>query len=239
MALGGASACDAGYDLHGPSDADEGSVATIADEEFERQVERGARFTHEAVEATSRRLTAAEGALYGLVEALSEAGVVDREDLQRRARAIRGEMDAAGRRVEPSVNLREDEDDEPQVAEVDCAARLHICKAVCCRLRFALSAEEVEAGHVRWDLGQPYEIRHRPEGGCVHLDQALGCQVYEHRPRVCRSYSCAGDKRIWTDFEGMVLNEEWIQANVYGPQAGGRRVAALETRPADGGRSPD
>ena len=37
------------------------------------------------------------------------------------------------------------------------------CKAVCCRLRFALTVEEIENGPVKWDLGRPYFNRHRPE----------------------------------------------------------------------------
>jgi hypothetical protein len=42
---------------------------------------------------------------------------------------------------------------------VNCEERLHICKAACCQLDFALSVEEVESGKVKWDLGRPYFIR--------------------------------------------------------------------------------
>jgi hypothetical protein len=31
---------------------------------------------------------------------------------------------------------------------------------------------------------------------------------------VCRGYSCAKDERIWKDFDNMILNEEWIEANL-------------------------
>jgi hypothetical protein len=34
--------------------------------------------------------------------------------------------------------------------------------------------------------------------------------VYEDRPQVCRAYTCAGDERIWKDFDNMVLNEEFL-----------------------------
>ena len=102
---------------------------------------------------------------------------------------------------------------------VDCAARMHVCHAVCCKLRFALSADEIEAGRVRWDLGRPYMIRHEADGFCTHNDRACGsCRVYAHRPTPCRTYSCVGDTRIWKDFERMELNTEWIAANL-GPQA--------------------
>ena len=31
---------------------------------------------------------------------------------------------------------------------------------------------------------------------------------------MCRRYSCAGDTRIWKDFEAMELNEEWIREHL-------------------------
>lgn len=95
--------------------------------------------------------------------------------------------------------------------EVDCSARMHICQAVCCSLPFPLSAAEVEAGDVKWDLGHPYVIRQTDEGYCVHNDRSSGgCDVYDKRPGVCRGYSCAEDDRIWADFDNMVLNEEYL-----------------------------
>jgi hypothetical protein len=100
---------------------------------------------------------------------------------------------------------------------VNCQERLPICRAICCKLSFALTAKEVEAGHVKWDIGMPYHIRHEASGFCTHLqDNPRGCGVYEHRPAICRRWSCAGDERIWKDFDGMVLNDEWINAHLGG-----------------------
>ena len=66
------------------------------------------------------------------------------------------------------------------VVPVDCSQRLPICGAVCCKLDFALTLDEVEAGLTKWDLGRPYFIRHGPDGSCVHLDRATkGCGVYD------------------------------------------------------------
>ena len=101
---------------------------------------------------------------------------------------------------------------------VDCAARMSVCHAVCCSLQFPLSAEEVEGEKVKWDLGHPYMIRHDTSGYCSHNDaETGGCGVYEDRPEVCRRYSCASDTRIWKDFEGMVLNTEWIADHFANP----------------------
>jgi Fe-S-cluster containining protein len=63
----------------------------------------------------------------------------------------------------------------------------------------------------------PY-YNHRADDGYCHQigREKLCCNVYGERPSVCRRYSCVGDTRIWTDFEAMELNHEWIDANLGG-----------------------
>jgi Fe-S-cluster containining protein len=115
--------------------------------------------------------------------------------------------------------------------QVNCLERLNICEAVCCKLDFALTVDEVEGGAIKWDLGRPYLIRHAPDGFCVHRDRATGrCGVYEGRPSTCKGYSCAADTRIWKDFEKMELNTDWLAENL---PAGDRprAVAALMNEP--------
>ena len=112
----------------------------------------------------------------------------------------------------PGVAFRVDPEDPPPATEVNCAERMPICHAVCCKLGFALTPPEVESGKVKWDLGFPYMIRHESNGYCSHNDTTTGrCSIYADRPSLCRRYSCAGDQRIWKDFEAMELNEEWIR----------------------------
>lgn len=92
---------------------------------------------------------------------------------------------------------------ETQSPSIPCAELTPLCGARCCTLSFALSTEDLDEGVVRWDYGQPYLIRQRANDGyCVHNDPAShGCTVHQHRPRVCRSYDCRKDKRIWIDYE--------------------------------------
>jgi Fe-S-cluster containining protein len=101
------------------------------------------------------------------------------------------------------------------VAVVDGAARIHVCKAVCCRLAVTLSGPEVEAGKLRWDLGRPYRLRRDADGQCAHLARETAtCGVYDDRPLPCRQYTRATDARIWSGFESMELNHAWLDAHL-------------------------
>jgi Fe-S-cluster containining protein len=200
---------------------DNGSKPPQADsliEPLERQVERGSLFTHTALSVNAERLHETEGLVLGLIDVLLAKGLATDAEVADAAQAARQALVDRGEATGPGLMLRVDPAVEPGAdpyVPVDCAARMHVCHAVCCRLHFALSADEVESGKVKWDLGQPYQVRHESDGACSHSNRATGgCGIYADRPRVCRAYSCAGDERIWKDFEGMVLNQEWIDANL-------------------------
>jgi hypothetical protein len=87
-------------------------------------------------------------------------------------------------------------------AGIDCETRIPLCKARCCMLSFELTAQDLDEGVVRWELLEPYVIRHDADGYCTHLDRASsGCTIYDKRPAVCRGFDCRHDRRIWLDFE--------------------------------------
>jgi Fe-S-cluster containining protein len=186
---------------------------------LDAQVERAQLFTHTALGENAARLAELQAMVHGLTDALLARGQIDAGTLADTVRQARDELQQRGEHQGPGTRLRLDGPDEPQDAMVDCASRMSVCKAVCCRLNFALSVPEIEAGAVRWDLGQPYFIRKRTDGACVHqIADGCGCSVYAQRPGVCRRYSCEHDARIWSDFEGRVLNTAWIDAHL-GPAA--------------------
>jgi Fe-S-cluster containining protein len=184
---------------------------------LERQVERGSLYTHTALGLNARRLSEVESFTYGLIDALVHKGLISTDEVGEAIKNVRTELknetlDNPGSAV---IRMDEDKTAEAAVVQVDCASRLHICKAVCCKLEFALSTAEVEAGNIKWDLGRPYLIRQEADGHCTHYDRGKGCcSVYENRPSVCRGYSCANDERIWKNFEKMELNREWIDEHV-------------------------
>ena len=92
--------------------------------------------------------------------------------------------------------------------DIDCAARLHLCKARCCSFGVKLSRQDLEEGEVQWEIDHPYRLPRRDDGYCMYLartgERAGGCTNYQHRPATCRSYSCRDDARVWIDFEAMI-----------------------------------
>jgi len=86
-----------------------------------------------------------------------------------------------------------------------CDEVLHLCQARCCTFDFYLSTVDLDEGVLRWDHGRPYLIRQRADGYCVHNDAATHrCTVHAGRPRVCRTYDCRDDRRIWLDFAARI-----------------------------------
>ncbi len=90
--------------------------------------------------------------------------------------------------------------DEPD-ADVPCARVLDQCRARCCTFIFALTREEVAAGHVAWNREKPYFIaRDAGDGYCPHLDrQTFECTIWAQRPRRCRRYDCRQDRDVWPE----------------------------------------
>lgn len=200
---------------------------------LERQLERSSIRSQRLFNRSFERVSELESILLGLVDLLVAREVVAEADLEPAAEQIRVELAERAEDRDHVVALRAEEPAaaRPEVL-VDCAARLPICGAVCCRLAVTLSAPEVESGRLRWDLGRPYLLRREADGMCSHNDRSSGaCGVYAERPQPCRAYSCAGDDRIWTDFEAMELNHAWIDAHVGRDEP---RLIQLEPRPRRG-----
>jgi Fe-S-cluster containining protein len=204
-------------------------------EELSFQMERGSQMVQASLNNVFRRLAVLDEIVGEVVEALAANDLVEPGQVPAAIRAYGvagptagadGEGRVSGPAMEPDDDGEGDDpfrwpavvlganDDTGTGKPVDCAARLKVCHAVCCMLKFALTTGEVEAGVVKWDIGHPYLIRGDRDGYCVHNASDGGCTVYEDRPGVCRRYSCADDARIWKDFDGMVLNAEWIDTHL-------------------------
>ena len=146
-----------------------------------------------------------------LIDLLSAQGVIDpgafddkRDELEQvmakeHARAWRGPT-LAPDHASPGGEI-------PEVL-VDCERRHPTCHSACCVIyRVHLTAPEVRAGQLLWDLTDPYRLVRKQFGRCAYLDEERQqCTIWENRPQVCRGYSCATDTNIWKDFDAMELN---------------------------------
>jgi hypothetical protein len=196
-----------------PSAPKPGTIPTplvVAQPPSRREIEEGLAYLHARVGATAARVLESASFVYALIELVVERGLLSIEEIDARKKQLaprllkRFESQDEGVAIQHSAH---DKYETPQEVQIDCANRLHLCKAACCKMVFPLSQQDVEEHVVHWELGQPYVIAKGEDGYCRHLDrQCLRCTVHAARPLPCRVYDCRNDPRIWLDFEGRVIN---------------------------------
>jgi hypothetical protein len=146
---------------------------------------------------------------------LNEKGLISIKELDERKREVAKRLARKNSEKGVGVLLQEPEYDKYTFeggVRIDCENRVHLCKAACCRLPFALSKQDIQEGVIHWDLGQPYMIAQDKAGYCTHLDRnGHRCTVHGHRPVPCRAYDCRKDKKIWLDFENRIINPEILR----------------------------
>lgn len=176
-------------------------------DETRDDLESGVRFLH--VMGMQTRLDVADNnvRLDALLEELVSRGVVDLRSLDARKDRIRArEGERAGEKAHVQITGIPNKYALTDLPNIDCEARIPLCKGKCCSLTFALSFQDLDERVIRWDYGRPYVIKQRESDGyCVHNDATSHtCTAYKHRPAVCRTYDCREDKRIWLDFAGRI-----------------------------------
>ncbi len=169
------------------------------------ELEDGLRFLHTMAMQSKMDLVGANTRLLALIEELVSGGALDLSAFEKR-RMVIAEREARRMTTEGHVRVMlESTPDKYKLSDlpdIDCDARIPLCKARCCSLSFALSHQDLDEKVVQWDYARPYHIRQRDDGYCCHNDPGgRGCQIYDHRPAICRSYDCRNDGRIWKDFE--------------------------------------
>ncbi len=183
--------------------------------DFRQSVAEGLLYTHSRLNANTRKTLDAASFLYALVELLEERGLITVEELDERKQVVGERLVQQFREQSLGAMFQDPEYDKyafESEVEIDCENRIHLCKAACCRLPFALSKQDVREGIVRWELGQPYLIEHSEDGYCNHMERGTcRCTICENRPVPCRAFDCRNDERIWLDFEKMIPNPEIYQ----------------------------
>jgi hypothetical protein len=173
---------------------------------------KGLIFAHNAIGNNIVSIQKVAAHLYALTEALVNKGVLSLYEVDQRKQTIDQQMMAQMREKWMGARMLADENDkyDPENEVLtDCETRRIHCKAICCRLGFYLSQQDLEEGIIRWDFGRPYHIAQGEDGYCVYRDpRTHKCTIWTHRPLICRAYDCRNDKRIWADFEKMILNPE-------------------------------
>jgi Putative zinc- or iron-chelating domain len=184
---------------------DAGDQVNLRDE-----IAEGLRYTHFRADANTAKLLEVTSFVYAAIDLLSEKGLLDIAELdERKKQAAANLMEKFSDRGMGVVYQKPEADKYAfrGGASIDCENHIHLCKAACCKLPFALSRQDVEEGIVRWEFSAPYLIAHGKDGYCQHLDREKKCcSVYAHRPLPCRGYDCRNDRRIWLDFENGVVN---------------------------------
>jgi Fe-S-cluster containining protein len=185
----------------------EGLNETLRDE-----IAEGLLYTHSRANSNTSKLLEVASFSYALMELLMERGIISVEELDARKHAVNERLLAKFTEKGMGVVVTKTDGDKYDVestVQIDCENRIPLCRAACCRLRFALTKQDIEEGGVKWDLGHPYMIRRSADGYCHHLDHDhMGCGIYHQRPAVCRSYDCRKDERIWADFENAVVSPD-------------------------------
>ena len=204
--------------------------------DLRQEVAEGLFHTHMRLSQNTNKTLESSAFLYGLIELLSEKGLITITELDERKKIVGERMAAQFKEKGLGVMLQDPEEDKYSFkgeVKIDCNRRLHLCHAACCRLRFALSRQDVYEGVVKWDLGRPYLIAQGKDGYCTHMERGTcHCAIRENRPVPCRAYDCRNDKRIWIDFEKQIINPniqrpDWPQCEA-GPddriEAGGNET---------------
>jgi Fe-S-cluster containining protein len=176
------------------------------------EIAGGLRYAHSRANANTAKIVDLASFAYAAIEMLVERGLVSIPELDERKKVVSERLVAQLREEGIGAAYQDPELEKygfEGSVQIDCAGRMHLCKAACCRLRFALSRQDIEEGIVQWDFSHPYFIACGGDGYCHHLDRgAMACSIHAHRPVPCRAYDCRGDARIWSDFEGRVVSPE-------------------------------
>lgn len=142
--------------------------------------------------------------LRALIRLLIDIGAISRDDLAKEIKTVTG-MEKERISKLAVVHVAEVKNKREAVpAIIDCESRHAVCKSRCCGLQIPLSSEDIDEG-IRFDYGHPFMALKGDDGLCHYLDRDTHrCGIYEKRPAICRTYSCEGDDRIWSNFDRLI-----------------------------------
>lgn len=176
----------------------------------------GLRYTHARLTYNIQHTLKNASFLYALIELLDEKKILAIEELEEKKKKVAEQLIQKFEDSRIGLLYQEPEEDKytfQSRKKTDCESRLPVCKAVCCKIPFALSKQDVEERAIRWEFGRPYLIAHGDDDYCVHLDKNVyRCTAYDHRPVPCRGFHCIENERwpVWKDYEGQIMNPDFL-----------------------------
>ena len=95
---------------------------------------------------------------------------------------------------------------------IDCENRVHLCRAACCRLPFALSKQDIQEGTCAGISASRIMIAQEEDGYCTHLDRSCHRCTVTSIGRFRAAATTAGrTRRIWLDFENKTINPDILR----------------------------
>ena len=157
----------------------------------QQEIVGGLLYCHHRVNTNTSKTLEVAAFASALIELLIEKGVITAAELDERKR-IRGQCLVEQLKDNGmGILLQQDSSDKYHIQneiKIGCGKRLHLCKATCCRLQFALYEQDLEEDIVKWDLAHPYMIAQADDGYCRHLHrETCNCTVHQQRPLPCRA----------------------------------------------------
>ena len=175
------------------------------------EILEGFLYSYRQLDTNATKVYEASANVYSLIELLVAKGIIGIEELDQRKKAVEKRLNDSFKEAGIGVRVQNAKIDKYSLeaeAEIDCESRKHICRAACCTFAYALSLQDISEG-ICWSLGKPFMNARGADGYCVHLNRdTLSCSIYEQRTAVCRQYSCRDDRRIWLDFDKMIINPD-------------------------------
>ena len=196
-----------------PCTEDKNPLARL--EALHKEVAEGFLDSHMRINKNTAKSLEIASFCYALIELLEEKGLITFDELNDRQKVVNKRLvkkfEDQGLGVIAVQEFKQDKYAYNEQVQIDCAGRVSICHAACCRLDLALSRQDLEEGIVEWDFGRPYMIaRDDNDDYCRHLDHCTHqCSVWDHRPIPCRGYDCRKDTRIWLDFDKKIFNPDF------------------------------
>lgn len=182
------------------------------------EILEGFLYSYGQLDKNAVKVYEASAHLYSLIELLVAKGIIGVEELDERKKAVEKRLSNRFKEAGIGVSIQGSEFDKynlKQEVKIDCEKRIHICRAACCTLAYALSAQDIREG-IRWSLGKPFMNVRGEDGYCMNLERGtFRCSIYEHRPIVCHQYDCHNDRRIWLDFDKMVINPAVFEGGIH------------------------